>query len=200
MVMSQRGKLVKCGVWMALACAMTFSGCNFSADGDGNGHYTMRDPFPTDVSTIVVDMFFRGRDVYRRELEYRLTEAVQKRIEMTTNYKLTTRARADSELRGEVALVSQETLSFNPDTGNPRELEITMTIAFEWRDLRLGEVLVRRDRLQVTGTYIPDSPLSETFFDGSQDVIEKAAIRIVEHMETPWGDPPAEDVQEASAS
>ena len=189
-----------CVVWLAMACAMTFSGCNFSADGDGHGHYTMRDPFPTDVSTVVVDMFFRGRDVYRRDLEYRLTEAIQKRIEMTTNYKLTKRTRADTELRGEIALISQESLSFNPDTGNPREMEITMTIAFQWRDLRSGEVLVRRDRLQVTGTYIPDCPLGETFFDGSQDVIEKAAIRIVEHMETPWGDPPAEDTHEASAS
>ena len=200
MSQSKRSSRVMCVAWIAIAGAMALGGCNFSADGDGYGHYTMRDPFPTDISTVVVDMFFRGRDVYRRELEYRLTEAVQKRIEMNTNYKLTRRERADTELRGEIAMISQEALSFNPDTGNPREMEIVMTISFQWRDLRSGEVLVRQESLQVSGTYIPDSPLSETFFDGSQDVIEKAAIRIVEHMETPWGDPPADQTQEASAS
>ena len=83
--------------------------------------------------------------------------------------------------------------SFNPDSGDPRELEITMTIAFRWRNLKTGEEMARDQKLQVTSTYIPDPPLGEDFFQGSQDGIEKAARRIVERMEAPWGEDEDED-------
>jgi hypothetical protein len=162
------------------------AGC-VEVDGDGNNAYTMKSPYPEGIRTVHVPIWTRSKDVYRRDLEFRLTEAVIKRIEMQTPYKITTRARADSELAGEIIVVEQGVLGFNPDTGNPRELELALTMAFTWKNLRTGEILTQEPALSVSGTYIPDEPLGEDFFQGSQSVIEDAAIRIVESMEAEWG-------------
>ena len=175
-----------------MLAAITMTG-GIDWNGDGQGAYTFRNQYRTDVSSVHVPIWTRGKDVYRRELEYRLTEAVIKRIQMDTPYVITERARADSELVGRIHLVEQGVLSRNPDTGDTNEQEVDMTIGFTWRDLNTGEVLVERVALRVTGYYIPEYPLSEDFFQGSQDVIEKASRLGVEHMEADWGEDLAEE-------
>lgn len=177
----------------ALVCLLAAwpLGC-VKISGDGNDAYTMRSQYRTDVSSVFVPMWTRGDDVYRRELEFRLTEAIIKRIEMDTDYKSTTKSRADTELSGEILLIEQNVLSFNPDSGDPNELEIVMTLSFTWRDLRTGDILVEEPDLEVVGTYIPHEPLGEDFFQGSQDMMEKASRRIVEYMEAEWGEEDAE--------
>ena len=180
------------GLMVVMLTAMGLAGC-IDWDGDGQGAYTLRNHYRTDVSSIHVPIWTRGKDVYRRELEYRLTEAVIKRIQMDTPYIITERARADSELVGQIHLVEQGVLSRNPDTGDTLEQEVDMIIGFTWRDLNTGEVIVERVALRVTGAYIPHEPLGEDFFQGSQDVIEKAARLVVEHMEADWGEEPVDE-------
>ena len=152
----------------------------------GCGPYTMKSQYRTDVRTVFVPIWTRGPDVYRRELEFRLTEAVQKQIELDTPYKITSKDRADTELRGKIVKIEQRILSKNPDTGLPRELEETFVLAFTWEDLRTGKVLRDVQDFRVTGTYVTAEPLNEGFFEGSEDVINRAARRIVETMEDEW--------------
>jgi len=161
-------------------------GCDLNVEGDGQNAYTMASPYPKNVKSVWVPIFTRSKDVYRHNLEDRLTEAVQKAIEKYTPYKLAARSRADTELIGSIDEVIQGILAFNPDTGNPFEKEVTINISFTWTDLRDGETIKEQKNFGVTGIYIPDPPLGEIFFEGSQDVIEKAAVRIVEHMEAEW--------------
>ena len=56
--------------------------------------YTTTRPFPTDIQRVHVEMF-HSRE-FRRELEFRLTEAINKRIEMDTPYRIVSRADAES--------------------------------------------------------------------------------------------------------
>jgi hypothetical protein len=107
---------------------------------------------------------------------------------MDTDYKVVPRQRADTLLTGSIDRVSQRPLTFNPDTGRPRELEITLVFSFTWRDLRPGRAgdLKRRENVRVAGTYLPSEPFGETFFQGYEDVVNKAARRIVEEMEQDW--------------
>ena len=178
--------------WAAvMLAAVVPAGC-VEWDGDGQGAYTLRNHYRTEVSSVYVPIWTRGKDVYRRELEYRLTEAIIKRIEMDTPYTITDRPRADSELTGQLLLVEQGVLGRNPDSGDVLEQEIEMVIAFAWRNLQTGEVMAEEVALQVRGTYIPECPLGEDFFQGSQDVIEKAARLVVEHMEAEWGKEPVD--------
>ena len=65
----------------------------------GCGYLTQR-PFPTDIRTIHVEMFHSKE--FRRELEFRLTEALIKRIEMDTPYRIAPKRTADAVLSGDM--------------------------------------------------------------------------------------------------
>ncbi len=150
------------------------------------GCYTTESQHRPGIKSVAVPIMIRGRGVYRRDLEMRLTSAVVKRIEQDTPYKVTSKDRADTLLTGSLDLIRQQVLNFNPDTGLPRELEITFTVAITWTDLRTGKVLAKHTNIRATGTYVPHHPLDEDFFQGSEDVIDRTARAIVERMEADW--------------
>ncbi|HUU59355.1 MAG TPA: LptE family protein [Phycisphaerae bacterium] len=158
-----------------------------ACSNDPKAGYTLQRPHEKGIRSVAVPIWTRGADVYRRELEFRVTEALQKRIEQDTDYKVLPRDRADTELTGTIDRISQRPLSFDPDIARPREMEITMILSFTWTDLRTGKVLRRRSNFRVAGTYLPPSPpFGEDFFLGSEDVVNNVARRIVEQMEQDW--------------
>jgi hypothetical protein len=175
--------------WLALlAWPVLVGGCG----DDPNQGYTMRPIYREGIATVAVPIWNRGKDVYRREIEFRLTEALQKRIELNTPYKVAPRERADTLLEGTIERIDQRVLEFDPDSGRPREQEISMTVSFTWTDLRTGTVLLKRTRFVASAVYIPLTPFNEDFYQGSEADIDKMARRIVEQMEAPWGkEPPA---------
>ena len=71
----------------------------------GGCSYSTGRPFPATVKTVYVEMF--GSREFRRSLEFQLTEALQKRILMDTDYTLADKTRADTMLSGEVLDVRQ---------------------------------------------------------------------------------------------
>jgi hypothetical protein len=166
---------------LALGLALAAGCSNDPASG-----YSLNSLYRQDVKTVAVPIVDRGPEVYRRELEFRLTEALVKRIEGDTPYKVVDRGRADTELTATILQVEQQVLSRNPDTSLPRELSMTIVVSFAWKDLRTGDVHRHNGNFPVTGTYIPHEPLGEDFFQGSEDVINKLARRIVEQMESEW--------------
>ncbi len=172
-----------CSLALAAAClAAVLSGCAT----DGRSGYTVTDQYRPGIRTVAVDIWQRGKNVYRRDIEIRTAEAVVKRIEQDTPYKVTDKSRADTLLTGSIDDVEQRTLSFSPDTGLPRETELTLIVSFTWTDLRTGKTIVGRKRMKVSGAYTREDPITEDFFQGSEDVINRVARRVVEHMEQPW--------------
>jgi len=172
-------------LWVFSAClaaAALTGGCST----DPTRGYTLASQYDAGIKTVAVPIFTRAKDVFRREIEMRLTEAVIKKIELDTPYKVVDKGRADTELRGTLELVSQRVLSNNPDTGLPREIEVTLTVSFTWTDLRSGKVIKQVQNLHQAGVYIPPSPLGEDFFQGSEDAVNRIAQRIVEQMESDW--------------
>jgi hypothetical protein len=161
-------------VWIA--------GCS----SDGRGGYTTSSQYRPGIQTVAVDVWGRGKDVYRRDIEMRVTEAVVKRIEQDTPYKVTVKSRADTLLVGTIDSVEQRTLSFSTDTGLPRETELMFTISFVWKDLRTGKTLVEKKAMTVSGRYTREDPITEDFFQGSENVINRLARQVVEQMEQPW--------------
>jgi hypothetical protein len=172
-------------VWIWLFVAFTAASA-WGCSADPTKGYSLASQYDTGIKTVCVPIWTRGRNVFRREIEFRLTEAVVKKIELDTPYKVVDKARADTELRGTLDLVSQRVLSFNPDNGLPRETEITMSVSFTWTDLRSGKAIKQVANLRQSAVYIPPSPLSEDFFQGSEDVVNRLAQRVVEQMESDW--------------
>jgi len=159
-----------------------------SAAAGGCG-YKFGSLYRTDVKTIAVPVWTRGHGVYRRGLEMDLTEAVIKRLQLDTRYRICDEAQANTRLTGRLDNVHQQSVTINTDTGIPREMEATFTVSFTWTDRRSGDELVRRERFPVTGRYIAPNPFNETFFTGSREAIDQAAQRIVEQLETGWPEP-----------
>ncbi len=167
---------------LVVPMAVSIAGCS----SDGRGGYTMASQYRPGIQTVAVDVWGRGKDVYRRDIEMRVTEAVVKRIEQDTPYKVTVKSRADTLLTGSIDNVEQRTLSFSTDTGLPRETEITFTVSFVWKDLRSGKTLVEKKKMDVSGRYTREDPITEDFFQGSENVINRLASQVVEQMEQPW--------------
>jgi hypothetical protein len=154
------------------------------AGGCEPGGYSMESLYPSQVDSISIEMAVRGAEVYRRQIETRLTEAVVKQIQVETPYTIQDREKADSVLAMEVVAVVQEVAAFNPDSGDPIDKQMTFIVNFTWTDLNTGELLADRKGFQVTDVYIPD--VGQDFFLGSQSLIEKTARRLVEKMQSDW--------------
>lgn len=151
------------------------------AAATGCGYSTAR-PFPDGIRTVHVQML-HSRE-FRRELEFALTEAITKRIEMDMPYRIAPLTRADTIFTGEILEVRNRTFGDDFDTQLPRETASTITLAFRWKDLRTGKILVERQRFVSTASYIP--PVGETFATGMVRGLDRLAEEIVETMESAW--------------
>jgi hypothetical protein len=168
----------------SIGCLLLLGALAGCSGGSGTG-YTFAPLHPTQYKTVYAPMWTRGKEVYRREIEMRITEAVQKRIEGFTPYRLADKAHADTALTGSLDQVVQRPLSINPNTNRPREMAVTFIVSFKWVDLATGRTIVERSNFRVEATYYPIDPLNEDFFQGSEDAANRLAERVVEQMETP---------------
>ena len=147
----------------------------------GCGYSTQR-PFRSDIQTIHVEMF-QNKD-FRRELEFRLTESICKRIEMDTPYRLAPARTADALLTGEILRVDNRSFGDDFQSDRPREIGTNVVARFRLKDMRSGDILLDRPRFVYQATYIP--PAGETFSDGMTRAMDGMAEQIVEAMETGW--------------
>ncbi|RJP34300.1 MAG: hypothetical protein C4547_11000 [Phycisphaerales bacterium] len=157
---------------LVAVAALLVSGCGYSS----------RRPFPEDIRTVHVEMF-QSRE-FRRELEFRLTEAVIKRINMDTPYRIAPLRTADVVVTGEILNVTNRTFGSDLDDDLPREIGSTIAVRFQMKDLRDGRILVDRPRFVYQTNYIP--PVGETFEDGMIRGIDGLAEQIVQTMESAW--------------
>ena len=121
---------------------------------------------------------------FRRDLEFLLTEAVKKRINAQTPYRLAPRENADTILRGEVLEVRQA--AFAPDfrTRLPRDKQMTLAVRLQWQDQRTGRLLLDRPIQLAAGDYLPPAGESEPF--AQQRVVARMAERIVARLYDDW--------------
>jgi len=166
-------------------CAMIAGGMP-GCGSDPRQGYRVGNLYRPGIESVAVPVFTRGKDVYRRGVEIRLTEAVVKHLQTHSPYQVTTRGRADTVLTGTIEQISQRVLNSDTDTGRTRELEMIIVASIRWKDLRTGKILLEQKNLRAAGSYIPPAPLSEDFFQGSQDALNRLARRIVEKMEADW--------------
>ena len=82
--------------------------------------------------------------------------------------------------------VDQHVLSFDPRTGQAREMEVRLTVDFTWKDLRTGKILAQKRNFRAVSTFIPPEPFNETLFLAEEDALNRLALRIVEQMSAPW--------------
>ncbi|MBX3396374.1 MAG: hypothetical protein KF841_13505 [Phycisphaerae bacterium] len=163
---------------VGLLVAAPGGGCGYTADREAQ--FRTRNANNDRIRTVALDIL-DSRE-FRRDLELQLTEALAKRIEAESPFKLAKKEFADTILTGEVKEVRQGTLGRDFREVRPRETAATLVVGFQWKDLRTGEVLVDHPRFVQTVDYI--RPLGEDFYHAMQRACDRMAERIVEEMES----------------
>ena len=144
--------------------------------------YTSRSLYSQNISSVQVNIF--SSKEFRRGLEFELAEALVKRIEAETPYKVAKGDKADSVLEGQLVAIRQGVLSDTFDSDLPAEKQQQMVVDFTWKDRRTGRILAEGRGLRVVAEYTP--PTGETFFTGRQELMDKMARKIVGRMREPW--------------
>jgi hypothetical protein len=163
--------------WLFAALA---GGCGYQSGSDAGWHWGT--VYRQDIHSVAVPVF-TSRD-FHRNVEFQLSDALAKKIEEYTPYKVEPRERADTVLEGEIVSITPSMLSLNPFTATPQEEEYSVVVNFTWKDLRTGKILVTRQGFEQATTYFPN--LGEGQYVASQNTVERLALGIVNEMEGPW--------------
>ena len=146
--------------------------------------------YPSDVATVHVPIF--ESDSFRRNLGERLTEAVCKRIESETPYKVVRSGNADSVLSGRILHDRKRVLVENRND-DVREVETSLYVVVTWTK-RDGTLIAQNAMIPVDPSLSVDvlglsSVVPETgqsIATGHQKAIDRLAAQVVGMMETPW--------------
>jgi len=169
-----------------LVVASLFSLMSVAASGCG---YMIGPAHDAELCTVAVPIF--RNETFRRQLEYPLTEAVQKEIQKRTAMRIVHGSEAQTRLTGTIVDVGKTVLGEN-SFDDPRELQLGMTVRVKWEDLRNGRVISQQDVLLDANTvslftqtdFAPE--VGHSLATATQDSIEQTAQRIVDMMDAPW--------------
>ena len=167
-------------IYLSIVC-VTAAAAMLSIGGCGGG-YQNAWLHPEDIQTVYVEMF--DTKSFRRGYEYKLTDAICKRIELTTPYKIVSdRNEADSVLSGTMSTWTA-VLAGERYTGQALERESTVTVNVTWKNLKTGQLLIHNQTVEASASH-------SEFMGQDSDyslsrAASKAAVRVVELMEKPW--------------
>lgn len=161
--------------WSALVFfILVFSGCT---------GYSNESMFPQDISSVYVEMF--DSQDFRRGVEYELSDALAKRIEAQTPYKLiSNRDRADTVISGQIVSIRESALSAEREMGNVLESEVQVQAVVNWKNLKTGELLIDNQTVSAEATY--SAYMNQDFSYASAFAANNLARKIVELMEKRW--------------
>lgn len=168
----------------AALLALGLVGCGYAVRPLG---YSFRPP-AYDIETVYVPIFTSKS--FRREINMRMTEAVIKKIEQRTPYKVVgTPEGADTILKGSVFLADKGVMVESP-FNFPRQLMGSIACVVSWEDMRQVEKptpVVPAMTFEM-GQWYPE--IGETADLGFQKTIDRLAEDIVDMMERPWPSEP----------
>ena len=138
---------------------------------------------PRGISSVYVEMF--DSQSFRRGHEYDLTDAICKRIETDTPYKIVSdRNVADSILSGKITSIGKRNISVERNTGRIFENQANVTVTVRWQNLKTNDIMV--DNKKVDASVEFSEFVGQDFEYSSKVALNRAAERIVELMQKKW--------------
>ncbi|MCF7974982.1 MAG: hypothetical protein K9N55_14285 [Phycisphaerae bacterium] len=160
---------------MAL-CGLTVIGC--ALDG-----YSNTSLYPNDVSSVCIRMF--DNQTFWRDMEYDLTDALSKRIEAKTPYKvISSDDLADTVISGQITEVNKSVLIRDREVGSALQNEILIQAVVSWKNLKTGKLLIDSQLISAAAQY--SESLNQGAGYATNLAANKLAERIIELMETRW--------------
>ena len=161
------------------SCVFSFSLCGCA----GLAGYSNESLFPKNVESVRLEMF--DNRTFRRGVEYELSDALAKRIEVDTPYKIITDAdRADTVIGGQIVSIRELALSTDRELGTVLESEVQLRAVVHWKNLKTGELMIDYRPVSASASY--STFQMQDFKYASSLAANNLARKIVELMETSW--------------
>ena len=151
---------------------------------NGNSGYRFGSTFDESIKTIAVPIF--SNNTLQRGLEVQLTESLSKQIRSQTPWTLVKSSQADTTLAGVITSHRLTQISQAPRTGLVQEQAVRVTVNFEWRDNRSGDIIVARNNFSATATFAPQRGVSQRIEDAERQAIQELAEDLVAQLRTNW--------------
>lgn len=169
-----------CVAALAVLTTLALAGCG----------YTVGNAFQAPVQTVSVSVF--GNESFRRGLEYSLTEAIHREIQLRwPSMRIVHEDNAETRLVGQILHANKFALT--PTAfDDPRELDIQLVIDVTWEDRRSGHVIAAQTipispdavRVMSQASFAPETGQSRA--SAERKSLDITARQIVDLMETPW--------------
>ncbi|MCE7974868.1 MAG: hypothetical protein DYG92_11205 [Leptolyngbya sp. PLA1] len=159
-------------------------GCLAGCASDPTRGYSFAETMPQDVKTVSIPVF--ENYTYDLGLEALVTEAVIKELQRSTPLKVVSRGAADSELKGIITKSELRRLSVQQKTGFVQELGVIITVDFEWKDVRSGEMIISRREFAAADTFVPSNPSGERLDTGRVGAANRLARDLVWELRSNW--------------
>ncbi len=164
-------------LWVCALSCIVLTGCA------GMFGYSDESLFPGGIKSVRLEMF--DNQTFRRNVEYELSDALAKRIEADTPYKIVTNPdRADTVISGRITAISEAALSIERELGGVLERQVEIQATVDWKNLKTGEYLIEGEIVKATASY--STYQNQDFRYASTLAANKLAEKIVELMETKW--------------
>lgn len=145
--------------------------------------YSNESLFPQDVSTVCVQMF--DNRTFRRGVEFELSDALAKRIEAETPYKIVSSTdQADTVISGQIVSINESALSLERQLGGVLEREVALQAVVNWKNMKTGELLIANQQVAASASY--STYQKQDFGYASNLAANNLARKIVELMEKKW--------------
>jgi len=175
--------------WLSLSTAV-FCLCAVCVllNGCGNNTaflrgYSNESLFPDRIESVYVEMF--ENESFQRSVEYKLTDAVAKRIETETPYKvISSPDRADTIMTGRITSITGAVLVTERETGRALQNEVRLEAVVNWKNLETGKLLIDNQKIGAAASY--SQWQNQTFDYAAALAANNLAVKIVELMEKPW--------------
>ncbi|MCH8828381.1 MAG: hypothetical protein IID45_02260 [Planctomycetes bacterium] len=150
--------------------------------------YRIGGPYRQDIRTVHVPIFTSAS--FRRGIEFELTEAVHKEIQLLTHFRLVKSGEADTRLTGQIVQINKAVLG-ESGLDDPRELQFSLAVQVTWEDLRSGKretqtipIAPELVHLLSTSSFAPE--LGQSLATARQQAVQRMARQIVRMMQEPW--------------
>jgi hypothetical protein len=158
---------------MTMLAAGLVSGCGYSSES----------LYPQDATTVYVQMF--DNKTFWRGQEYDLTDAICKRIEAQTPYRiLSDKTTADMIMSGYISSLDKTTLEQEVETGRPLDQQMRITATVSLKNRRTGEVLMDKVEFAAAADFSAFQSQGDAY--ASKLAANRLADKIVDSMRKKW--------------
>ncbi len=173
------GKGLSAAAVSHVACLWILGFCGCS----GIAGYTNESLFPQNMESVRLEMF--DNQTFRRGVEYELSDALSKRIETDTPYKIVSDAdRADTVISGQIVSIDELGLSTDRDVGTVLESEVLLRAVVNWKNLKTGDLMIDHKTVSASASY--STYQKQDFKYASTLAANNLALKIVGLMEGGW--------------